>query len=409
MIFFKSKRLYLDNASGTPISKKIVQEMHPYFSDYFHNPSALYKEAVYVKRVISDCRSAIASELKSRDQEIYFIDGATEANNLALIGVVEAWQKNNPEKKPHIITSTIEHASILETCKFLEKKYKAAVSYISVDENGYINIQEFKKALVENNNTVLVSVGYVNGEIGTIQDIRGLMKIVRHHRKHNNSIYPYMHTDAVQAVNYVDNIGVPQLGIDLMTINASKIYGPKKSAVLYIKTGTAITALVSGGNQENGLRSGTENVPAIVGMKSSLLMARKLQHSEKERLLDLKDYFIAKLKKTFHEVIINAEKSDAIANIVNITFPNISHEEIMIRLDARGIMCSVKSACKAGEDGDSHVIRAIAKSYSCNRATGSIRFSMGRDTKKSHIDRVVRELKYIIKGMNETYKKYYQN
>lgn len=398
----KNKQLYFDNASATPINNKVLLSMQEYFSNNFHNPGALYLAGVNTCNVIESSRVIVADILKAQSSEIYFVDGGTEANNIAIIGTLRIWQKNNPDRIPHIITTQIEHASIIETCNFLETE-GVMVTYLPVDKFGLIDIKELKESLTEN--TIMVSVGYVNGEIGTIQDIRGIMKTIRHYRKHNDSVYPYMHTDAVQAVNYVDEIGAPQLGIDLMTINASKIYGPKKIAILFKKKNIDIEPIVFGGNQESGLRSGTENVPYIVGMARSLSLARKIQPVEKIRLQKLKDYFIAELKNNFKEIIINAEGGDAIPNIVNITFPDISHEEIVIRLDVCGIMCSVKSACKAGEDGDSHVIRAISDD---TRPTGSIRFSMGRDTQQKDIDVVVNELREIVKGMNDTYQKYYK-
>ncbi len=397
----KNSRVYLDNASATPVDVRVLSEMQVYFNEKFYNPSALYQEGVFVRNIIEQSRNTIATELHARPQEIFFMDGATEANNAAILGIVRLWQKNNPNTQPHIITSVIEHSSVLEVFKSLEQE-GVLVTYLEVDEGGIVSSKELKKELQKN--TILISIGYVNGEIGTIQNIREIMKTIRHFRKHNDNQYPYFHTDAVQAVNYVSEINVLKLGIDCMTINAGKIYGPKKIAVFFKKMNVAIDPIMFGGNQENGIRSGTENVPYVVGMEHSLSLARKLQPSEILRLQKLKDFFISQLKQQFTEVIINTEGVESIPNIVNITFPNISHEEVMIRLDARGIMCSVKSACRVGEEGDSHVIKAIARD---DRPTGSLRFSMGRTTTKKDVDKVVKELKVIVENMNSVYKKYY--
>ena len=400
MLSNKQKRIYCDHASGTPVDREVLNIMKPYFIEHFHNPGSIYKEGVEVSTIINQSRIQVAHILKARPEEIIFVDGATEANNIAIFGLVKKWRTEHPGKVPHIITTQIEHASVLETCYALEEE-GAVVTYLSVNKDGYINQKELKDVLTEN--TVVVSIGYVNGEIGTIQDIKEIMKIIRHYRKYNKSQYPYMHTDAVQAVNYIDEIGTPQLGIDLMTLNASKIYGPKKIAILFIKTGVNINPILFGGNQEKGLRSGTENVPYIVGMAGSLILARKLQASESLRLRKLQKYTQECLRKLFPKLIINAEAADIIPNIVNISFPKLSHEEIVIRLDAKGIMSSVKSACKAGEDGDSHVIKAIRKGDN----TGSIRFSFGRLTTKKDIDYLLRVLKDIVEAMNKTQKDYY--
>jgi cysteine desulfurase len=395
-----NKRVYMDHASGTACSEKVFTEMKPFFMDNFYNPGGIYAEALKARQIIEESRGTVADILKSRPEEIIFVDGATEANNMAIIGSVRVWQKKNPNKRPHVITTVIEHAAVLEACKYLERE-SVDVTYLDVDASGIISLKELKASLTEN--TVLISVGYVNGEIGTIIDVRAIMKTIRNYRKVNSTFYPYVHSDAVQAINYVHEIGVPQLGIDLMTINASKIYGPKKIAVLYIRNKVKINSIVFGGNQESGLRSGTENVPYIVGFAAALRETRTLQKSEYERLSFLQKYAEEKIINIFPGLRINSRAANKIPNIINITFPNISHEEVIIRLDAKGIMASVKSACKAGEDGDSHVIRSITED---DLETGSIRFSFGRLTTKEDIDFMIKQLKKIIEEMNHVYKKY---
>ncbi|MCA9353151.1 cysteine desulfurase [Patescibacteria group bacterium] len=395
MFVRKQKRRYFDHSSGTPIDPQVFRAMQPYYRDIFYNPGAIYREGVQVREVVNQARRDIANILSAQPEEIIFVDGGTEANNLAILGTVRVWQKEHPDSIPHIITTCIEHVSVLETCRNLERE-GVRVDYLGVNEYGSINISELKQTISEH--TVLVSIGYVNGEIGTIQNIREVTKTIRHYRKHHQSLYPYVHTDAVQAVNYVDEIGVPQLGIDLMTLSGAKIYGPKKIAVLFVKKGLSIEPILFGGGQESGLRSGTENVPAIVGMACSLNLARTYQDQEAQRLKLLQEYLIGELKKNF-SVIINAEHAEKIPNIVNVTFPHLSHEEIVIRLDAVGILCSMKSACKSGEEGDSHVIQALRQGA---EYTGSIRFSFGRQTQKQDIDYLLDALKTIIRGMYQT-------
>ncbi|MCI5051008.1 MAG: cysteine desulfurase [Candidatus Pacebacteria bacterium] len=397
----KKKRIYLDHASGTPCSEAVFASMKQYFRDQAFNPGGIYKESLEVKSAIESVRENIAKIFKARKEEIYFVDGATESNNLAIIGAIRAWQRKNPEKQAHIITTKIEHAAVLEVCKYFEEN-NVLVTYLDVDECGYISLKELKESVTEN--TALVSIGYVNGEIGTIQDIRGVMKTVRHFRKHNNTVYPYVHSDAVQAINYVDEIGVPQLGIDLLTCNASKIYGPKKIGILFKKTGIELDPIIYGGNQEKGIRSGTENVPYIIGFDSALSETRDIYESESERLRLLQTYLENEIKKYDESINLNSIAENKIPNIVNITAPNLSHEELVIRLDAAGFMCSVKSACKAGEDGDSHVIKAIS---SANRPTGSLRISLGRTTTKKDCKEFMKSFKVIVDMMKETYDKYY--
>lgn len=407
MFCFTKKRIYLDHASGTACSKKVMNVMAPYFTEMAFNPGGIYKESVKVNKVLSGARNDIATILKAQAKEIYFMDGATEANNLAIIGSIKSWKNNNPGEIPHVITTVIEHAAVLETTKFLERE-GVFVTYLKVDSYGLISLKELKESLTEN--TVVISIGYVNGEIGTIQDIRSIMKTIRHYRKNKkqknhsdiiSSPYPYVHTDAVQAVNYVEVLGVLKLGVDLMTINASKIYGPKKIAALYIKNSINIEPIIFGGNQEHGLRSGTENVPYIIGFAKSLSETRNIFKSEILRLGTLQKFLHQELINYDSEIIINSSAKYKIPNIINISIPNLSHEEIVIRLDAVGFMCSVKSACKVGEDGDSHVIMALR-----NNTTGSLRISLGRETNKKDLKRFMKSFIEIVDEMKQTYIKF---
>jgi len=404
MIMFsaKKKQYYFDHASATPMDGEVFSRMQKILKTDFYNPSALYAKGQEVHSTIERARSSIADNLKARPGDIYFFDGATEANNLVIQGMIALWRLENPNKLAHVITSEIEHASVIGLIQGLEKKGLISASYLSVNSEGLIQSGDLKKTLKEYPDTAVLSIAYANGEIGSIQDLRSIMKTVRHHRKHQSTEYPLVHSDAVQAVNYCDEIGVLQLGIDAMVINAAKIYGPKKIAAAWIRQNATPIAMLYGGNQEKGIRPGTENASSIVGIATALGKTREIQTKELSRLRELQEYVTSEIQGLFPVAIINnALGGNSLPHILNITFPGLSHEEILIRLDARGIMCSMKSACKSGEEGDSHVIRALR-----DKETESLRFSFGRDTKKNDINYLLDQLQDIISGMKKTKEHY---
>lgn len=393
--------IYLDYAATTPLDPAVFDAMKPYFTEQFHNPSGVYSAALLVKSALHDAREGTARALSARPQEIIFCDGGTEANNLAIRGAILAWKEKHPNQKPHIITSSIEHSSVLELCKELEYNNECTVDYLPVDASGTIDPKELKKRITEN--TVVVSISYANGEVGVIQDVKEIAKVVRHYKKHNATMYPYFHTDAAQATSFC-NTNVLQLGVDLMTITGSKIYGPKKIAALFVKTGVNLKPLLYGGEQESSLRPGTENIPYIVGFAAALQRAQELKDKELARLTSLKEYFIRELSTLDPSIIINSNHPHAqyLPNIVNITVPELSSEEIVLRLDAKGIACSMKSACTNTTDGDSHVILALRANDETNRAhTGSIRFSFGRGTAKEELQTTFTELTSVITRIRE--------
>jgi cysteine desulfurase len=404
MLFKAIKKvIYADHASATPISKTVLESMDPYLKDMFYNPSAIYSLAQKVTKSIEKARESIASVLHARPVEVYFVDGATEGNNIALMGVINAFKKKNPHIIPHVITCSVEHSSVLEPLINLSKTGNIELSTISVNENGSLNEREFIGAIKDS--TILVSIGYANGELGIIQDIKKISKIIRHHKKHNKTHYPFFHTDAVQAINYIENLNVLQLGVDMLCFNASKIYGPKKIAALYIHTSVDIESIFFGGGQELGMRPGTENTPYVIGLEQAVIETRFLCDSESKRMKSLQIYAYD-LFKEISGIVINTSKTEGLPNILNVSFPFISHEEVIIRLDSKKIYASVKSACKAGEEGDSHVILAIRGSNNKKLPTGSLRFSFGRSTTKKDISIVRDELEKIVGSMTETYKKY---
>jgi cysteine desulfurase len=316
------------------------------------------------------------------------------------MGVVKSAQANGIAR-PHIIVSSIEHAAILETVKKLEVEKQITVSVCPVDTEGVVIVSELTKLL--NKNTVLVSVMHANNEIGTVQPIKEIAKTIRHFRKQlavsskKVVVFPLFHTDATQAPNYLE-IGVEKLGVDLMTLNGSKIYGPKGVGALYVKRGTPLRSVFSGGLQEKGLRPGTENLPAISAFAVALTIAQKIRIRESKRLQKIQTIFIKKLKQLFPQLIVNGSLVQRLPNNVNVTIPPYESEKLVLYLDAQGIYISEKSACKSTEPNASHVLESLGVS---DTTAGSIRFSMGRTTTISDISYVVASLKKIVEILNK--------
>jgi cysteine desulfurase len=386
------KRIYLDNAAGTPIDAGVLKKMMPFLKENFGNPSSLYKEGVWASTAVASARESIAKSVGVLPSEIIFTGSGTESDNLAILGTVSAFlskRAKGVKTKPHIITGSVEHMAVLGVIEELEKKGIVEATYISVDAKGAVSLEELKSALKEN--TVLVSIMYANSEVGTIQPIRDVAKIVKKYRELKKTNYPYVHTDACQAMNYLDT-RVESLGVDLMTFNGSKIYGPKGVGILVSKHYVDIDPIVFGGGQEKGMRSGTENVAGIVGTAAALEIAEKMKKGEVKRLTSLRDHFMKKLEKTIPNVTINGDRIDRLPNNVHITIPNIEDDVLVIALDAKGVACSSKSACKMAVGGESHVIKAMK-----GKAEGShLRFTLGRSTTKKDIDYTVAVLGKIL-------------
>jgi len=372
------------------------------------NVGAIHKLGVKEKNKLDNARKQIAEILKAYSNEVIFTSGATESNNLAIQGIVSGcWtpriQVSNT-RKPHIITTNVEHSSVLEVCRHLEQSKQAKVTYVKVEKNGIVDVKKIKKAF--KSNTVLVSVMYANNEIGTIQPIREIAKEVRYFKK-TNSKKVYFHTDATQATNYL-SMNVEQLGVDLMSFNSAKIYGPKGIGVLYVKKNTPIKKIMFGGDQEFGLRPGTENVDLIVKLAETLSETEKIKEKESKRLQKLRDYFIDKIfKKTTnpaiaeYKVILNGDREKRLPNNINITIPEIPSDLLVIELSARGIMASSKSACKSSSKEGSYVIKAIHPEIDFE--IGGLRFSLGRETTKGDIDYTVKALTQILKKLKKWY------
>lgn len=395
-----------------------------YASSALPNPGSIHNLGVIAKQKLVNARTTVANVLSCRPKEIIFTSGGTESNNLAIQGVVlgcrtpefrvsDTWKQSIP----HIITTNIEHPSVLDTCKILEARGLAEISVVPVEKNGIIDPKKIKKEIKEN--TVLVSVMYANNEIGTIQPIREIAKEIRHWKKiHLTGLrhpllskeragerFPIFHTDAVQAANYLD-LNVENLGVDLMSISGAKIESGASVGLLYKRNSIDLVKVFGGGDQESGLRPGTEDVSGVVKFSTALGYTQKIREKEAKRLTNIRDYFFKRLalmsKGTFdREFVVNGDLENRLPNNVNITIPNIPSDLLVIELSAHGVYASSKSACKEGDGKVSHVIQAINPDI--KDTDGSLRFSFGRDTKKSDVDHVLRSLKEILTKLNKWY------
>jgi cysteine desulfurase len=358
-----SKLIYLDNAAATPIDPEVLQAMLPFFSDKFYNPSAAYLAAKDVKTALNKARQKIANTLGARPSEIIFTAGATEANNLAIQGVMRKFPDGE------VLVCAIEHESVLAPASTFKSKK------IPVDDKGMIKSSNLLELI--NDKTVLISIGYVNNELGAIQplgEIADMLKKIRSKRLKKDNKYPlYLHTDAAQATNYLD-IHVSRLGVNLMSLNGGKIFGPKQSGALYVQSGVTIEPLILGGGQEFNLRSGTENVAACVGFAEALEMAQTERHSQ--TVEKLRDCFEENLQKLVPRAVINGSRKNRAPHISSITIAGIDNERIMMELDENGVMCAVGSACSASSQEPSHVLSAIGLSK--QQIYSTLRFSFGR-------------------------------
>lgn len=372
--------VYLDHAATTYTLPEVLEAMLPYFSEIYGNPSSKHEEGLKAKQAVDKSRKTIADILNCQLSEIIFCGTGTEANNIAIIGTARA----NKEKGKHIITTKIEHASILKPLEYLEKNEEFHISYINVNKEGLIDLNEFEKSITPE--TTLASIIYANNEIGTIQNIKEIAKICQKHGV-------LLHTDACQASSYL-SLNTKELGIDLMTINGSKCYGPKGIGALYIKEGTKIEALTLGGGQENGLRSGTLNTPAIIGLAKALELAEKNKALEYKRISALRDKLLEGILKNIKKSTLNGSKEQRLPNNINICIPGIDSKELLLKLDSVGIYCSSSSACKSQNTESSHVLRAIGLSE--ESAQSSIRLTLGHNNTDSEIDYCIDKFKVIL-------------
>ena len=391
----QNNRTHLDYASSTPVRPDVLEGMLPYFSDVWANPSAIYAEGVLAHTVVEEHRTLLARTLHVRVDDITFTSSGTEANNLALIGLVEKMHDSGRAYDTmEIITSRIEHPSIIETVRLLEKR-GVQITYVPVTDEGLIDTKSLETFL--NEKTVLVSFAYVNSEIGVVQDLKKITRIVRkwNDAHHDNKIFT--HSDACQAPLWLP-CELDMLGVDMLTLDAGKCYGPKGTGILAHRHWVSLTSLTLGGGQERGLRSGTENVPLIVGGVRAIVRAQKEWETRASQITKLREYGIALIEKEIPEALLNGSRESRVANNINISIPGVDTEYATIWLDARGVAVSTKSACATGDGAGSSVIREISEDES--RALATLRFTLGEDSTKEEIETVISLLKEYIKMMS---------
>ena len=374
------KRIYLDYAATTPVHPEVVKAMMPYFSDEFGNASASHSYGQKAKAAINEAREKVAVLIGSQSDEIIFTSGGTEANNFAIKGLAYA----NRLKGNHIITSTIEHHSVLETCKFLKEEGIVEVSYLPVDKYGLVNPQDVRKAITSK--TILISIMHANNEIGTIEPIAEIGNIATEAKV-------YFHTDAVQTTGHIA-INVDEIGVDLLSISAHKLHGPKGAGALYVRKGTRLASLMHGGGQEQSLRASTENIPCIVGFGKAAELAVSNITQEANRLTCLRDKLIEGLLEKMDHVHLNGHPAIRLPGNVNISIDHMDGEPILQNLDSEGICASTGAACSSSSTKSSHVLLALGQSP--EQIQGSLRFTLGLETSEEDIVRLLDVLPGIV-------------
>jgi cysteine desulfurase len=380
--------IYLDTAASTPVADEVIEEMLPYLKERYGNPSSMHKFGRETARAINLARKRVAEMIgASSSHEITFTSGGTEANNLALKGTAIHVQSKMP-KKNMIITSSIEHDAVLEPCKDLEDRGFATM-HLPVTGEGFVRPSELKNVISDN--VALVSIMYANNEVGTIQPIKELVEIT-------HQAGALFHTDAVQAAGKLP-LNVKNLGVDMMSLSSHKINGPKGVGALYIRSNLKILPIIHGGGQEWYLRSGTENVPGIVGFGKACELANKRMRHYQEHVAGLRNYVVERVLKEIPRSRLNGLRTERIANNAHFTFFGVNGEDLIIKLDENGIAASTGSACSVKKQKQSHVLKAMGFSY--EEITGSLRLSLGMHNTKDEVDRAVNVLSSVIEELRE--------
>lgn len=378
------KRVYLDHNATCPVHPEVLEAMLPYLRENFGNPSSLHSFGKRARKGVEEAREKLAKLIGCLPEEIIFLSGGTEANNLAIKGVAEALKS----KGNHIITSKVEHHAILNPCKRLES-LGYEVTYLEVDRWGRVDPEEVRKSI--RSTTILITIIYANNETGTIEPIARISEIAREKGV-------YFHTDAVQAVGKIP-CQVEKLGVDMLSLSGHKIYGPKGIGALYIKKGIKIHSLLQGGHHEKNLRAGTENVPGIVGLGKAAEIALRDREKERGWLLNLRERLERRLKEEIESIHIHGHPTERLPNTLNVSFEGVEGESIILNLDLKGIAVSSGSACTSGSLEPSHVLSAMR--VPAPIAQGSVRFSLGRGNTQEDIDYTVEVLKEIIERLRE--------
>ncbi|TAH68152.1 MAG: cysteine desulfurase NifS [Anaerolineaceae bacterium] len=376
------KKIYLDNAATTKTKSEVVEVMLPYFSELYGNPSSVYEFAAQNKKALDEARLTIANAIGAESAEVYFTGGGTEADNWALIATAEAYQ----QKGKHIITSNIEHHAVLHTCEYLQKRgYE--VTYIDVDENGVVKLDQLEKAIRPT--TILISIMFANNEIGTIQPIKEIGELAR-----KNKIL--FHTDAVQAFGQLD-IKVDELGVDMLSASAHKLNGPKGIGFLYIRKGIKIRSFIHGGAQERGRRAGTENVPFAVGFGKAVELAISTMKERTKKETELREYLIKRVLSEIPYTRLNGHRTKRLPNNANFSFQFIEGESLLIMLDMNNICASSGSACTSGSLDPSHVLLSIGLPHEI--AHGSLRLTLSEENTIEEIDYTVDKIKETVEKL----------
>lgn len=380
-----NNKVYLDYNATTPLDSRVIEFMLPYMRDIYGNPSSVHSFGGDSKAALDNARERVADLIGARQREICFTSGGSESNNLAIKGVADAMRD---KKDRHIITTQAEHASVLQTCRHLESVgYK--ITYLSIDRDGMINLNELQDSITEE--TILVSVMYANNETGVIAPLEKIAEITKEKGV-------LLHTDAVQAVGKM-NIDLNKLPVNLLSLSSHKIYGPKGAGALYIRKGVNIIPLIHGGGQERGMRSGTENVPAIAGFGKAAELIKEQIDTESLRLKELRDKLHMGIIDNIHGVTLNGHIENRLSNTLNLSFDDTEGESLVMNLDLEGVAVSTGSACSEGNVDPSHVL--LAMGLTKEQAVSSLRFSFGRFSQQGDIDLVLEKLPAIVKRIRK--------
>lgn len=381
------KRIYLDYAALTPISFGVLFRSFITTLTVYGNPGSIHKEGVIAKKMIESAKKDIAKILHTQMEHIVFTGGGTEGCNLVIFGVLHKAIINGIEK-PNIIISAIEHPAVYDTCISLERENKITLTILPVNENGIVAEKDLRESI--NENTVLVCVHYINNEIGTIEPIKDLARVVKKYRKEKESSYPLFFADSAQAPNLF-SIYTDSLGVDFVTVNGSKIYGPRSSGILFVKDREMIDGMILGGSQEYSLRAGTEDVGKIVGFTQALINADKKRNFEYNKIENIQKITRKLLEEKIPEARITVKSEFCSPHILHITIPNFDSETVILYLDQKGFAVSSKSACKTDDEEVSHVLKAL--NLEENKLLSSVRISFGRKTKMSDIEKFINALR----------------
>lgn len=396
------KKIYLDYAATTPVDPKVLEMILPYFTENYGNAMSVHGFGQEALEAVDSARAKAALFFRCSPSEIVFTSGATESNNLVVKGSIRSFYAvpRKPEEKPHIITTKFEHHCVLDACKFAEKDGLAEVTFIAPNKEGLVSVNDIKKAIKPN--TILVSVMYVNNEIGTLQPIEEIgkaLKKINAERKENKLAQIVFHTDATQAINYF-NCDVDKLGVDLLSMSAHKIYGPKGIGLLYVRKTTPIKRVQDGGDQEFKLRAGTHNVPAIVGLGEAINLIKTPATQKKiEQIKELRDYMIKRVLKEIPKSYLNGSQEKRSPNNANFRFDDVEGEGLILSLDLDGIAASTGSACSSGALDPSHVLLSLGLKH--EQAHGSLRVSIGKYTTKKELDTMIDKLKEVVKRLRK--------